>query len=298
MSTDFPSQILDAITADFFKGAVFNRTYDDLRHELIAQNDWAYENVPDFEEVTLLQLLQASTTKLNAGGQDPARIHIHELIEYAFIEQEAHRAIETLFPTLHHADLLPAHLPLLEEAVRDQVSEHGRQALDELCERVQQRSQGMPDPLSDYQASRFLQFGNDVQLAGDPPTAETFARTLHFLETITDHFIEFGLWEKTPADLAYELRYHNNGQRTEAPLQNGEPVAEAPEITLANLRALSKRRLLAMDETGWNLTHFYRPLSFMDKLIEKATTAEAEIEALIIPPNLEKEVRASPAVTL
>jgi len=301
MSTTLAAQILDAITADFMgDGAVFERTHDNLRYELEAQNDWATENIPGAEEVTLLQLLQASTAKLKAGEQDPAKIHIHELIEYAFIEQEAHRAIAMLFPTLHHADLLPAHLPILEAAVRDHLSEQGLTALNALFERVKQRSTDMPDPLPDYRACHFLQFGHDVHIDGDPTTAESFARALRFLETITDHFIEFDLWEKTPADLAYELTYHNNVHRSEVEQtrKNGEPAAEIDEITLANLRALSKRRLLAMDETGWNLTHFYRPVGFMDKLIEKATTAEAEIQALIIPPNLEKEVRASRAVTL
>ena len=90
MSTTLPAQILDAITADFIgDGAIFERTHDDLRYELEAQNDWATENIPGAEEVTLLQLLQASTAKVKAGEQDSAQIHIHELIEYAFIEQEA-----------------------------------------------------------------------------------------------------------------------------------------------------------------------------------------------------------------
>ena len=47
-----------------------------------------------------------------------------------------------------------------------------------------------------------------------------------FRDTITNHFIEFGLWEKIPDDLAYELRYPNNGPRTElaqAHQKNGEP---------------------------------------------------------------------------
>src|SRR4051794_20138669 len=102
MPTDFSSQMLDAITADFVEdGLVFEHTYDDLRHELIAQNDWACENVSDFEEVTLLQLLQASRAKVKADGQDPVKTHIHQLIEYAFIEQAAHGIITDLFPTTH-----------------------------------------------------------------------------------------------------------------------------------------------------------------------------------------------------
>lgn len=293
MATDFPTQILEAITADFVSdGLVFERTYDDLWHELLAQNDWACENVPDFEEVTLLQLLQASTAKRKAGDQNPASLHLHQLIEYAFIEQEAHRAIESLFATTQNTDLAPAHLPLLEAAVREHLSEQGRKALDELVERVKQQPSAIPDPLPDYRESRFLQWGNHVPLAGDPTTPEAFTSALRFLETITEHFLEFGLWEKTPADLRYELAYHNGWRRTELEQQGKDPEATEPAITLAHLRALSKRRLLAMDETGWNLTHYYRPVCFLDNLIEQTLAAETEMQRQPLV-SLSKETEAA-----
>jgi len=278
MPIAFPSLILEAITADFVAdGLVFERTYDDLHHELLAQNDWACENVPGFEEVDLLQLLQASTAKIKAGDQNPASLHLHQLIEYAFIEQEAHRAIATLFSTTQNTDLAPAHLPLLEAAVREHLSEQGLKALDELFERVKQHPSAIPDPLLDYRQSRFLQWGNDVQIEGDPTTREAFTSVLHLLETITDHFLEFGLWEKTPADVKDELAYHNGWHRTELEQQSRESET-TDEITLANLRALSKRRRLAMEETGWHLTHYYRPVRFLDNLIEKALAAETELQ--------------------
>lgn len=139
----------------------------------------------------------------------------------------------------------------------------------------------LPDELLDYRASPLLQFGNDIHLKGDPETAESFARALAYLEAITDYFLEFGLLRHTPADLAYELAYHNDRHRSEAEQAelSGQPI-EYQEITLANLRALSKRRLLAMDETGWNLTHFYRPAGVIDNLIEKAIAAETATQAL------------------
>lgn len=139
----------------------------------------------------------------------------------------------------------------------------------------------LPDELSDYRASPLLQFGNDIHLKGDPETAENFARALAYLEAITDYFLEFGLLRHTLADVAYELAYHNDRHRTkvEQAELSGQPI-EYQEITLANLRALSKRRLLAMDETGWNLTHFYRPAGVIDHLIEKASAAEAAMQAL------------------
>ena len=279
MPTDFPAQILEAITADFVSDRlVFERTYDDLLYELEAQNDWAFENVPGFEEVSLLQLLQASTIKIKAGDQHPATLHLHHLIEYAFIEQEAYRAITTLFPTTQNLDLAPAHLPLLDAAVREHLSEQGLKALDELFERVKQHPSAIPDPLPDYRQSRFLQFGNDVHIEGDPTTLEAFTSALRLLETITDHFLEFGLWEKTPTDVKDELAYHNGWHRTELERQGKDPEATEQEITIANLRALSKRRLLAMEETGWNLTHYYRPVRFLDNLIEKALAAETALQ--------------------
>ena len=279
MSTDFPSLILEAITADFVSdGLVFGRTYDDLRYELEAQNDWAFENVSGFEEVTLLQLLQASIAKSKAGVQEPTSLHIHQLIEYAFIEQEAHRAIAALFPSTQNTDLMPAHLPLLDAAVREHLSEQGLKTLDELVERVKQNPSDVPDPLPDYQQSRFLQWDNDIHLAGDPSTPATFTSALQLLETITDHFLEFGLWEKTPADLKDEIAHHNGWCRAELEQQGGKSEEAKQEITLANLRTLSKRRLLAMEETGWHLTHYYRPVRFLDNLIEKALAAETELQ--------------------
>lgn len=287
MSTNFPSQILDAITAAFAEsGHLFEKTYYDLRYDLEFQNGSTVEDNPAAEEVTLLDLLQASTAKIKAGLEDPTQTHIHQLIESAFIEQEALKAIETLWPDTNVSSFMPVHFPLLQAAVREHLSEHGLKALDELLEHARQHScatfttppEPLPDQLPDYRLSSFLQWGNDIHLKGDPETPEKFARALAYLETITDYFLEFGLWSHTPADLAYELAYHNEAHRTEVEQSqlSGKP-AEYQELTLADLRALSQRRLLGMDETGWNLTHYYRQLNFIDNLIEKAIAAETEL---------------------
>lgn len=82
MAPHLPLLLLDAITAYFIEsGPVFDKTSDDLRHELAFQNDWHYEEFPDIatEEVTLLQLLQASTVWLATNRQEPL------LQDFAFI---------------------------------------------------------------------------------------------------------------------------------------------------------------------------------------------------------------------
>lgn len=147
-----------------------------------------------------------------------------------------------------------------------------------------------PQPLpeehfADYQASRFLQFGNDIQLEGDPQTPNDFARAFNYLETITQHCMEFGpWWEKTGADIVYELDYHNAWHQHEIEQERkvGEKTAEYREIKIANLRALSKRRVLAFEDTGWEVTFAYRIVCFFDKLIGEAASVEAKNQNMML----------------
>ncbi len=91
MLSNLPLLILEAITAYFVEsGPLFDKTPDDLRHELSFQNDWHSEEYPDItaKEVTLLQLLQASTKRLASDEGNAVHTHIHHLIEAAFIEYE------------------------------------------------------------------------------------------------------------------------------------------------------------------------------------------------------------------
>ncbi len=132
--------------------------------------------------------------------------------------------------------------------------------------------------------SRFLQFGNDIHLPGDPETPEDFARAQQYLETITAHCIEFGpWWEKQPQDVVNELDYHNAWHQYEIEQERkaGEKQAEYRAINLPHLRALSKRRVLAFEETGWEVTQAYRVVCFFDKLIEDAALAQEKFEQLI-----------------
>lgn len=99
------------------------------------------------------------------------------------------------------------------------------------------------DPSPDYRESPYLRFGATSVQTGDPETPELFTQALIFLEAITDHFAEFGPWdEKTPRDLVDELNHHNGWAQAEGTLSEGE------EITLTQLQALSRRRLLALEK--------------------------------------------------
>lgn len=260
---------LEAITASFQEtGAVSDKTYDDLRYELDYRNDWDWEESPTAEEVTLLQLLQASTARLKTAPDNPDDTHIHQLIECAFLEQEAHRAINTLWSETRSNDLTPDHIALIETATRGYLSEYGIAELQALAEGAAQKER-----LPDYRVSDFLQYGKSEAIPGDPDTEAAFRQALRDLEAITDQLLEAGLlWEKTPADFVLLLARQNAEGRQEADRQ-GQPYAET---TLTQLQALSRRRLLAFDDTGWNLTHYGRVIQVMDGLIQKASTAEPE----------------------
>ena len=146
--------------------------------------------------------------------------------------------------------------------------------------------------LADYEQSRFLKFGNEVQLLGDPETGDDFARTQHYLETITTHCLEFGpWWEKQPQDIANELAYHNSWHHYEVEQERKacEPQAEYREVTLHHLRALSQRRVLAFEETGWTVTQAYRIVNFFDQLIEQAVVEQEALEQLLATPDQSDE---------
>jgi hypothetical protein len=138
--------------------------------------------------------------------------------------------------------------------------------------------------------SRFLQHGNEVKLSGDPETPEDFARAQNYLEAITNHLIEFGpVWEKKPQDIAYELDYHNawHHYEIEQERKTGEVQATYHEINLKQLQALSKRRVLAFEDTGWEVTHDYRVICHFDQLTD-AAVAEQETMYRLIESSQEK----------
>jgi hypothetical protein len=136
----------------------------------------------------------------------------------------------------------------------------------------------------DCQQSRFLQFGTEIQLVGDPESPEDFARAQHYLETITTHLLEFGpWWEKQPQDVVNELDYHNAWHQYEVEQERkaGEKQAEYRAVNLQQLRALSQRRVWALEENGWEVTQAYRVVCFFDKLIEEAVLEQEQLEQLL-----------------
>jgi hypothetical protein len=125
-----------------------------------------------------------------------------------------------------------------------------------------------------------------LPIEGDPETPEDFNRAHAYLNQITAYFQEFGpLEEKTPYDVAYELSYHNawDQYEVEAERKAGEKQAEYREINLYQLRALSKRKLLAMAETE----RVDEASTFVDQLIEQAIAEEEALNRLIAPAPIE-----------
>lgn len=288
MPTDLPLHILDTITTAFREsGDLLEKNPDDLRYELEFQNDSVLEDNPEAEAVTLLQLLHASTARMNADPQDPAQRHIHEMIECAFIEQEALGVVATLWPDTNIPTFTAVHIPLLEAAVRDHLSEHGLSVLDTLLERVRTpvTVKPPPDTLPDYRDSPLLHFGGDVAFRGDPPSAEGFAQALACLETLTARFVEQeqwanlpeawwttlgdDWWERTAARITRQLDDANAEHRT-------DPAHRA--VTFDHLKAFSQRRILAMEDTGWHLTHVYRIALTFDRLLTHALNADASLQ--------------------
>jgi hypothetical protein len=151
--------------------------------------------------------------------------------------------------------------------------------------------------LADYAQSRFLQFGTEIHPLGDPETANDFARTQHYLEMISAHCIEFGpWWEKQPQGVVDELDYHNAWYQYEVELERkaGEYQAEYQEVNLHQLRVLSKRRVLAFEETGWTVTQAYRAVNFFDQLIEQAVVEQEALEQLMASTPQSSEPSSPP----
>lgn len=162
-----------------------------------------------------------------------------------------------------------------------------------------ERTTHTPDSVrfGDIYASHFYTYGTEIQLPNDPPSSEAFARAQNYLEAITNHLIEFGpVWEKKPQDIVYELDYHNAWHHYEVEQERkaGESQAEYREITIQQLRALSKRRVLAFEDTGWEVTHDYQVVCFFDQLIEAAMTQDEELHQLT---ELSQEEQLSKAET-
>lgn len=122
-----------------------------------------------------------------------------------------------------------------------------------------------PESLPDYRDSRWLRFGGGPTYWGDPVTLTLFTEAHIFLDTLTSQFDEFGPWPPLqPDDLLEALHQHNQRIQAEGRLEEDE------QVTLIHVLTLSRRRLQAFEETGWNLTHYDHLAHFVDGLITHA----------------------------
>jgi hypothetical protein len=146
---------------------------------------------------------------------------------------------------------------------------------------VEQSPSQSPKP--NWRESAHLNFAQKpLPIEGDPETPEDFSRALAYLDQISAHFLEFGpVEEKTAIDIEHELAYHNSWHEYEVEQERKVGIKEAVyrEISLKQLRALSKRRLLALVEAGQE----DGASVFVDQLIEQAVTDEEALERLTTP---------------
>jgi hypothetical protein len=106
---------------------------------------------------------------------------------------------------------------------------------------------------------------------------------LNYLENITAHFQEFGpVAERTAIDLEHELAYHNSWHEYEVEQERKAGIKEAVyrEINLYQLRALSKRKLMALAETGQEDEPSFPAAQRLDMLIEQAIAEEETLNRL------------------
>jgi len=135
----------------------------------------------------------------------------------------------------------------------------------------------------DLYGSPHYQYGAESRLPGDPDNPADFVRAQNYLETITNHLIECGpVWEKQPQAIVEELAYQNAWHKAEVEMeQKRDRTAEYREIDLKYVQALSKRRILALEETGWEVTQAYRVACYIDSLLHRAIEEQEQLEQAI-----------------
>ena len=118
----------------------------------------------------------------------------------------------------------------------------------------------------------YLEFGTPYQVAGDPQTAAEFARARNYLEVITSRLSDACPWqEMSSADIVDELECQNAWG---ADVARRQGVAYQ-EVTLQQLRALSRRRMLMLEETSPLDLDTYQTARQVDALIDQAIAAES-----------------------
>src|SRR5215212_1933703 len=143
-----------------------------------------------------------------------------------------------------------------------------------------------------YEGSAWLDvYNKDIQVEGDPETAEEFAAAYDFLHVVTVYFkteygsasspTQKGLWWTVSAeDIEAELD-HRNQWATWAALHRREADAPVVEVELAHVLALSYRRLQALHEVGGVAQPEYPVFLHLHEKIREARLAEAKLDQVL-----------------
>lgn len=134
-----------------------------------------------------------------------------------------------------------------------------------------------------------------IQVEGDPETPEEFAEAYHFLDVVTIYFktdygsasssTQRGLWWTVSADdIKEELEHRNTWAVWDARRrQQIDETATATEVELAQVLALSYRRLQALEEIGGPEQPEYPIFLHLHEKIREARLAEAELAQVLRP---------------
>src|SRR5436853_3203153 len=145
-----------------------------------------------------------------------------------------------------------------------------------------------------YERSQWLDVHTKaIQVEGDPDTDEAFAAAYDFLHIATVYFktdwgsssssTRKGLWWTVSADDIKDDLGHRNQCATWEALHRREPDAPVVEVELAQVLALSYRRLQALEEIGGPEQPAYPLFLHLHEKIREARMAEAKLDQVLRP---------------
>src|SRR5436853_1848772 len=143
-----------------------------------------------------------------------------------------------------------------------------------------------------YERSAWLDVHDEtIQVEGDPETEEAFAAAYDFLHVATVYFktdygsssspTQRGLWWTVGADDIKDELEHRNQWATWEALHRREPDAPVVEVELAQVLALSYRRLQALEEIGGPEQPEYPVFLHLHEKIREARMAEAKLDQVL-----------------
>src|SRR5204862_1631519 len=141
------------------------------------------------------------------------------------------------------------------------------------------------------QATRLDVDNKDIHVEGDPETEEAFAAAYDFLHVATVYFkTDYGSsssptqrdlwWTVTADDIKDELEHRNQWATWEA-LHRREPDAPVVEVELAQVLALSYRRLQALEEIGGPEQREYPACMHLHETTREARLAAAKLAQVL-----------------